>query len=126
MKLERRLQLLERATAPAPELLRLFVTIVQREPQGFAAHHPAGPTVARLAGEHIELGTLWAQLRLQLQALADGDLNALDPQLARDFATRYREHAAREEAGVFARATELLTPDELVRIGIPMQARRRS
>lgn len=54
MKLERRLQLLERATAPAPELLRLFVTIVQREPQGFAAHHPAGPTVARLAGETVE------------------------------------------------------------------------
>lgn len=97
----------------------LFPLLVRRDP-GLASE------VARLAGEHIELGALWAQLRLQLQALADGDLNALDPQLARDFATRYREHAAREEAGVFARAVELLAPDELARIGIPMQARRRS
>ena len=54
MKLERRLQLLERATAPAPELLRLFVTIVGREPTGFAAHHPPGPTVARQDGETAE------------------------------------------------------------------------
>lgn len=54
MKLEHRLQRLERATAPAPELLRLFVTIVGREPQGFAAHHPPGLTVARLDCESVE------------------------------------------------------------------------
>lgn len=54
MTIKTRLQRLEAAAAPTPELLRLFVTIVGREPQGFAAQHPAGPTVARLAGETVE------------------------------------------------------------------------
>ncbi|SDM48299.1 hypothetical protein SAMN05428957_106193 [Oryzisolibacter propanilivorax] len=54
MSIKARLQRLEDAAAAAPELLRLFVTIVGREPQGFAAQHPAGPTVARLAGETVE------------------------------------------------------------------------
>lgn len=37
-----------------PEPLRLFVVVIGHEPQGFAAHLPDGPTVARQPGETLE------------------------------------------------------------------------
>ena len=51
--LKARLERLE-ARLLDPEPLRLFVVTINCEPQGFAAHLPDGPTVARQPGESLE------------------------------------------------------------------------
>lgn len=97
----------------------LFPLLLARDPS-------LADEIAALKAEHRAFAGQWAQLKPQLEAVAARQTDTLDATLAHAFAGHYREHAAREEGGVFAQAAVLLSAAELAAIGEPMQARRRS
>lgn len=81
--------------------------------------------IDRLEGEHARMEAAWDELLPLLSAperMAD-DIDAFE-RSAQRFAAIYREHIAAEEQGVFTPAESLLTPEEKLRIGTAMAARR--
>ena len=81
--------------------------------------------IAVLRAEHLLMADMWLKLRELLLMVQEGraaDLLADD--LANRFADMYQRHAAGEEAGVFAAAQRLLTPQQLAQLGASMTARR--
>lgn len=68
---------------------------------------------------------MWARLREQLLAVNAGDAAALDTHLSQAFVQRYRGHIDHEEGELLPLAQQVLSTDELERIGGAMSARRR-
>lgn len=78
----------------------------------------------RLAGEHEELASAWARLRLQLAGIAEGGANDLARDLVEDFVRRHERHLALENAELLPLAARLLSDAQLDAIGRAMRARR--
>ena len=74
--------------------------------------------------EHQELGGAWARLRVQLEAVAQGDAGALDGAAVGLLVARYREHIVREEAQLLPFAARVLNLAQLDKVGQAMRLRR--
>lgn len=83
--------------------------------------------IARLRAEHLQMADLWLQVRELLLLVSEGRMADLArDRLAERFADFYQQHAAAEEAGVFAAAQRLLNPAQLAQLGLSMAARRQA
>ena len=80
--------------------------------------------VELLTHEHDELALLWRALRAPLNALAQGEMAAVNAGLATRFASLNRSHIAFENARVLPLAREILRPADIERLGRAMAARR--
>lgn len=81
--------------------------------------------IAVLRAEHLLMADMWLKLRELLLMVQEGrSADLLADDLANRFADMYQRHAASEEAGVFAAAQRLLTPQQLAQLGASMTARR--
>ena len=102
----------------ADEERDLFPLLAARAPD-------SQPLLTEIAIEHITLEGMWARLREQLLAVNAGDAAALDTHLSQAFVQRYRGHIDHEEGELLPLAQQVLSTDELERIGGAMSARRR-
>jgi hemerythrin-like domain-containing protein len=80
--------------------------------------------VTDITTEHRLLQRTWTQLRAEMQALAAGDRNSLDPLAVDRFIKLYRTHILMEEAAVYPLAEMLLSAEDLAAIGAHMAHRR--
>lgn len=80
--------------------------------------------VETLTLEHEEIALLWRPLRWQLAHIAAGREAVLDAVLMRRFVALNRSHVEFENAHVLPRARQILLPDDLLRLGRAMAARR--
>lgn len=89
---------------------------------------PAG--VAQLmdaiSSEHEEFGLLWDKISPSLRLWATGAPAEIDVLVIDRFCDLYVSHAHTEEQEIFSRARDLLSKDELVRLGESMRARRQA
>lgn len=77
----------------------------------------------RLRAEHRQLEAAWQALRLQLQAIAEGN-DQLDAAEATRFVASYRAHIELEDSELLPAATRCLDTEALRRIGQAMRERR--
>lgn len=83
--------------------------------------------VRQLQSDHEAMSADWAQVRVVLQALADGQLHALgadDHAVFVRFSSRYAEHIRHEETHIYPAAQQLLEPPVVQHIGQEMARRR--
>lgn len=101
----------------ADEELDLFPSL-EAEPELASA-------IATLRAEHEVLEALWIKLADALDGLlvVHRQRPSLAPVIS-PFCTAYRDHVAREDAELLPRAAELLSDDQLARLGARMAARR--
>ena len=78
----------------------------------------------RLEGEHVELGSLWQDVRATLLAIEAGQPARLDRGLVQRFASRYREHCEIEDTVVAAALRRCLAGEDLDALGQSMAERR--
>lgn len=89
-------------------------------------HPQMRDTLAELSAEHCYLEAAWQRTKVALEALLDGQPGQFNSANVTLFATRYVEHAMREERDVFPYATQLLSAEELADIAHAMVNRRRT
>lgn len=77
-----------------------------------------------LTHEHEALALLWRHLRTQLAQIAEGRAAELDAALVRRFVALNRSHLEFENAHVLPLARQVLSADDLQRLGRAMAARR--
>ncbi|WP_188691783.1 hemerythrin domain-containing protein [Silvimonas amylolytica] len=77
-----------------------------------------------LAAEHPHLHAQWAQLRVTLMAIGQGESAILNEAEVDGFVALYTQHAAREENAVYPYAQTLLSDAEREDMGRQMAARR--
>jgi len=82
------------------------------------------PLMAELTGEHVELEAQWRRMRPLLTAIAARASGHLPVRDVERFCEAYRAHIAREEAMLFARASEVLDAATLADIGAEMAEQR--
>jgi len=82
------------------------------------------PLMADLTREHVELEAQWRRMRPLLTAIAARASGHLPVRSVEQFCEAYRAHIAREEAMLFARASEVLDAATLADIGAEMAERR--
>ena len=80
--------------------------------------------IARLEGEHEQLGLQWRKLRPLLAGIAGGQRANLPPALVHEVQRCYDAHLSIENEALIPLCAEHLTPEELVAIGAEMTARR--
>lgn len=78
----------------------------------------------RLHADHVEMVSLWAQLRQPLLAWSEGESAALDAGLLQRYVQLYDAHLAIEDEQAFAAAQAGVDEDTLIRMGEEMAARR--
>lgn len=78
----------------------------------------------RLLEDHKAMDTLWALLRAQLQAIAEGTSNTLERSLIGDFSLAYGRHVMLENTELLPLSAKILTEQQLHDIGTSMAARR--
>lgn len=80
----------------------------------------------RILAEHLELATAWADLRLRLQRIAEGE--AVDPgaEQVQRLQAAYEAHIQLEEEQILPWAGRLLGADAVARISLRMTDRRRA
>lgn len=101
----------------ADEERDLFPVLAERAPD-------CKPLLTEISIEHITLEGMWHRLREQLQALADGNVAALDTLLSEAFTARYRDHIYHEETTLIPLGRLHLTAAELAALGESMTTRR--
>ncbi len=103
------------------EEVDLFPLLLATAPEDTAL----AAAINQLRAEHLQMGHLWLQLRELLLLVSEGRMADLArDNLAECFADFYQQHAASEEAGVFAAAQHLLSPSQRELLGRSMAARR--
>lgn len=80
--------------------------------------------VSGLTEDHRALEALWRDLRIPLQAIANGEIAALASPDIEPFITRYERHIEREEKELLPMVARLLSDDALAQIGRAMRERR--
>ncbi|RCX10173.1 hemerythrin domain-containing protein [Extensimonas vulgaris] len=83
--------------------------------------------VERLAQDHVHMATTWAQLRMPLLALANGQrfgFRAQEETALDCFAAHYARHIKDEEQHAYPAAQKLLEAQALLAMGQEMAARR--
>ncbi|HEY5798890.1 MAG TPA: pyridoxamine 5'-phosphate oxidase [Burkholderiaceae bacterium] len=78
----------------------------------------------RILEQHREMETLWARLRLALQAIAEGGASTLPEADAARFSSLYLDHMTQEESVIAPMAKRLFTPAQMAELGHAMQVRR--
>jgi hemerythrin-like domain-containing protein len=78
----------------------------------------------RLQGDHVELGKLWQELRVTLQAIAAGQPARLEPAFVQRFAAGYRQHCEVEDTVVADALKRCLGEVHLDALGQSMAERR--
>lgn len=78
----------------------------------------------RLESDHVELGAVWQQLRLQLKAIEAGQAAALDPAAVERFASGYRQHCEIEDSVIAGALEKCLADIDLDALGQAMAERR--
>jgi hemerythrin-like domain-containing protein len=73
-------------------------------------HADLNARIDALQQEHDTLGALWQPVQAWLAQIAQGQAPTGSPPDVAGFATRYRAHAAQEEASVYPHAAELPAP----------------
>jgi len=73
-------------------------------------HADLNARIDALQQEHDTLGALWQPVQAWLAQIAQGQAPTGSPPDVASFATRYRAHAAQEEASVYPHAAELPAP----------------
>lgn len=82
-------------------------------------------TLAELLAQHQRMEAAWRALRIQLEAVTQGDADALERGAVTTFADLYRQHVARENAEIFPLAARVLTTQDIEALSRAMTARRR-
>jgi hemerythrin-like domain-containing protein len=77
-----------------------------------------------LLAEHRQLEQRWSALSPQLQAIARGQAQLLQPTQVNDFVVGYRSHIHKEDTELLPMARRLLDESQLQRIGQAMRQRR--
>ena len=80
--------------------------------------------VADIANEHRQMDKEWTEMRAALQEITAGENIPLNPLSVDRFVKLYHAHIVMEEANVYPLAEILLSPDDLVEIGVCMAQRR--
>lgn len=80
--------------------------------------------IDRLERDHREIGALWDVLRVPLKRIEAGDAADLNAAQVAQFFDRYQQHMQIEDTIIEAALHELLTGDDLARIGRSMAQRR--
>jgi hemerythrin-like domain-containing protein len=124
----------EQAAQAARAILRYFDTAGQHHHQDeeqdlfpalLASGDPAATGhIERLLGEHQLMDQSWRALRPLLLAIAEDNANTLDAEIAAQFIERYARHIEFENGTLLPLAQQLLTDEQLQRIGQNMAARR--
>ncbi|THF64378.1 hemerythrin domain-containing protein [Pseudothauera rhizosphaerae] len=78
-----------------------------------------------ILADHQRMFAAWAQMHERLAAIAQGEGEELSAAQVEEFATRYRQHIAREEGELLPWARELLNEADVAALGETMTARRR-
>ena len=78
----------------------------------------------QLLGEHQAMDALWANLRSQLQTVAEGKSAELERKVVADFSLAYGRHVMLENMKLLPLAERLLKDEQLHDIGKKMAARR--
>lgn len=100
----------------------LFPALLQSAPESELSR--LRELIAALQTQHRQLEQIWANLRLQLEALSLGNLRELDRSEVERMAGLYRSHIAREEEQLLPLAARILGAAQLDRVGRAMRARR--
>lgn len=75
--------------------------------------------------DHVAIAGKWRALRVQLQAIADGESDALGAEDVANFTARNLSHIDREDNELLPYAAQLLTAEDLTAFSANMKARRR-
>lgn len=88
----------------------------------------ARPRIRRLISwvkdDHRALEANWAELKLQLTAIAEGRSGRLDTELVANFSAQYHNHMDREDNELLPFAANVLTAEDLRELGERMRERR--
>lgn len=84
----------------------------------------ASQLITRLLADHTVMANAWQAIRPQLSAVAAGQQRQLDANIAEHFMGVYNAHIALENSQLIALAEQLLTTQELLKIGQQMASRR--
>jgi len=80
--------------------------------------------VAQLLRDHEDLDTMWAALRPHLEAIRDGRLSVLAPELVLLFIGRYRHHCGLEATVVHERMQGIVQPADAQAMAASILRRR--
>lgn len=80
--------------------------------------------IEALEQDHRRMEQAWADLRVALQGLIDGDVTAYRAAQVHEFVELYRQHIELEERAVYDPGEPMLTTAELTRLGQSMAQRR--
>jgi len=86
--------------------------------------HPLKALLERLLGEHVIMLASWDALRPTLLQLAAGVQVTLEAAVMDRFITSYTAHIATENAELLPLAAQILSPQQLEKIGRKMSERR--
>ena len=89
-----------------------------------AQNADADELMKQLLSEHQAMDALWANLRIQLQAIADGKSTELDRKIVGDFSLAYGRHVMLENMKLLPLAARLLNEQQLQQMGTNMAKRR--
>ena len=89
-----------------------------------AQNADADELMKQLLSEHQAMDALWANLRIQLQVIADGKSTELDRKIVGDFSLAYGRHVMLENMKLLPLAARLLNEQQLQQMGTNMAKRR--
>jgi len=89
-----------------------------------ARHADMFAAIEKLEQDHRHMEQAWADLRVALQGLIDGDVTAYHPAQVHEFVALYQHHIELEERAVYNPGELLLTATDLARLGKAMAQRR--
>jgi hemerythrin-like domain-containing protein len=84
----------------------------------------AADLIQRLLDDHQKMDAQWLNLRVQLQAIAEGKSDTLERMLVADFSLAYGRHIMLENTKLLPLSARLLNQQQLHDTGIKMAARR--
>jgi pyridoxamine 5'-phosphate oxidase len=80
--------------------------------------------VPEIHQDHRHMDLAWAELKVQLDAIADGSAAVLDKEQVRQFADAYASHMTKEETQIAPMALRLFSTAQMAQLGAAMKRRR--
>ena len=80
--------------------------------------------IGQLMKEHVQMDALWAELRIELLAIAENMAETLNRKSVADFSLAYGRHVMLENMKLLPLASRLLNPQQLQDLGKNMAKRR--